>query len=70
MNMEGNLLTTREVADRLGVTPRTVRKLCEQRKIKYMQTTPRRIHIREEWLKEYLDSVTHQSISKGDKNND
>ena len=51
-------LTTAQVAEELNLSPRTVRKLCEQRKIKFRQVTPRRIEIRRDWLEEFLKAQT------------
>lgn len=56
--MEEQFLTTSEVAKELNLSPRTIRKLCENRKIKFRQLTPRRIEIRRDWLEEYLNSCT------------
>lgn len=56
--MEQAFLTTSEVAEILGVSPRTVRLLCEQRKIQYRQLTPRKIEIRKDWLDSYIDAHT------------
>ena len=51
-------LTTAQVAEELNISPRTVRKLCENRKIKFRQVTPRKIEIRRDWLDEYLTACT------------
>lgn len=56
--MEHTFLTTAEVADKLGISPRTVRKLCEERKIQYRQLTPRKIEIRSDWLDNYIETHT------------
>lgn len=55
---EMKMLTTDEVADILGVNRRTVQRLCQERKIKYRRTTPKKIEIAQEWLDEYIKSVT------------
>lgn len=60
-------LTTSQVAKELNLSPRTIRKLCENRKIKFRQVTPRRIEIRRDWLEEYLNSCT-QSPEKENSN--
>lgn len=65
--MEEQFLTTSEVAKELNLSPRTIRKLCENRKIKFRQLTPRRIEIRRDWLEEYLNSCT-QSPEKENSN--
>lgn len=58
--MPHEFLTTAQVAAELNLSPRTVRKLCENRKIRFRQITPRRIEIRRDWLEEYLEQNTVQ----------
>ena len=55
---EQEFLTTAQVAAELNLSPRTVRKLCESRKIQFRQITPRRIEIRRDWLDAYLEKQT------------
>lgn len=57
--MSIEFLTTAQVAEELKISPRTVRKLCELRKIQFRQITPRKIEIRRDWLDEYINSHTH-----------
>lgn len=50
-------LSPREAAKILGVTDRTVRNLCEQRKIKHRRLSARNIQIKKEWLEDYMSSI-------------
>lgn len=50
-------LSPREAAEILGVTDRTVRNLCEQRKIKHRRLSARNIQIKKEWLEDYMASI-------------
>ena len=65
---ENDFLTTDEVAEILGVNRRTVQRLCNDRKIQYRKTTPKKIEIKREWLDEYLNSVTIQPITETEDN--
>ena len=56
--MSTEFLTTAQVAEELKISPRTVRKLCENRKIQFRQITPRKIEIRRDWLEEYINAHT------------
>ena len=50
-------LSPREAAEILGVSDRTVRNLCEQRKLKHRRLSARNIQIKREWLDDYLSSI-------------
>ena len=65
---ENDFLTTDEVAEILGVNRRTVQRLCNDRKIQYRKTTPKKIEIKREWLNDYLNSVTIQPITETEDN--
>lgn len=66
---------TKQAAEYLGVTDRTVRNLCEQRKIKHRRLSARNIQFTKEWLDDYLSSIiiepdNGQSNLKGDMKNE
>ena len=50
-------LNTKEAAEYIGVSDRTVRTLCEDRKITHERLSGRIIRIKQEWLDEYLQSI-------------
>ena len=50
-------LNTLEAADFLGVSDRTVRKLCADKKIKHQRINGRNIRFKKEWLEDYLSSA-------------
>ena len=50
-------MNTVEAAEYLGVSDRTVRKLCADRKIKHQRINGRTIRLKKEWLDEYLSSA-------------
>lgn len=65
---ESEFLNTEQVAEILGVDKRTVQRLCAERKIRHRRTTPKKIEIKSEWVKEYLDSVTVHPITESEEN--
>jgi excisionase family DNA binding protein len=52
-------LTIREVADLLGVSYATARRLIMSGRIPSQRVSARRIITRESWVLEYLESVSH-----------
>lgn len=54
---EHGYLNTKEAAAYLGVSDRTVRSLCEDRKITHERLSGRIIRIKKEWLDAYLESI-------------
>lgn len=55
---EKEYMTTKEAADYLGVSDRTLRKWCEAQKIRYERLSPRLFRFKQEWLDEYRKSIT------------
>jgi len=58
-----NLLTVKQVAERLQVAEVTVRKWQEQGRITFIKL-PQGIRIREEWLETWLDNKTIKAKRK------
>lgn len=50
-------LNTKDAAQYLGVSDRTVRSLCKTRKLTHELLNNRNIRIKKEWLDAYLDSI-------------
>ena len=50
-------LNTKDAANYLGVSDRTVRNLCKARKLTHELLNNRNIRIKKEWLDAYLDSI-------------
>lgn len=50
-------MTTKEAAEYLHISDRTLRKWCEQKKIRYERLSPRLFRFRKDWLDEYLQSI-------------
>ena len=68
-------LSPREAAEILGVSDRTVRNLCEQRKLKHRRLSARNIQIKREWLEDYqssiiIEPVNGENSTNGGKEND
>lgn len=64
METNKEFLTTKEVADILGVSDKTVRNLCSARKIKHQRLTERNIRFKREWVDEYLKAITFEPENK------
>lgn len=50
-------LNSKEAAQYLGVSDRTIRNLCKARKLTHELLGNRNIRIKKEWLDAYLDSI-------------
>lgn len=50
-------MNSKEAAQYLGVSDRTVRTLCKTRKLTHELLNNRNIRIKKEWLDAYLDSI-------------
>lgn len=59
-------LTTKQAAEYLGLSDKTVRNLCAEKKITHRRLSERIIQFKPEWLDEYLNSITIQRQSKED----
>lgn len=55
---------TVEAGEYLGLSDRTVRTLCENKKITHQRLNNRNIRFKKEWLDEYLDSTIIQAENK------
>ena len=62
-------MTTKEAAEYLHISDRTLRKWCEQKKIRYERLSARIFRFRKEWLDEYLQSIQIEP-EKENNNND
>ena len=68
-------MNTKQASKYLGVSDRTVRNLCEQRKIKHRRLSARNIQFTKEWLDDYISSIiiepeNGESNIKGEMNNE
>lgn len=50
-------MNSKEAAQYLGVSDRTIRNLCKARKLTHELLGNRNIRIKKEWLDAYLDSI-------------
>lgn len=50
-------MNSKEAAQYLGVSDRTVRTLCKTRKLTHELLNNRNIRIKKQWLDDYLDSI-------------
>lgn len=55
---------TAEAAAYLGVSDRTLRTMCENRKITHQRLNNRNIRFKKEWLDEYLQSTIIEAENK------
>ena len=62
--LETEYLNTKDAANYLGVSDRTVRTLCKSRKLTHELLNNRNIRINKEWLDAYLDSIRVDAESK------
>lgn len=60
-------LNTKEAAEYIGVSDRTVRSLCEDRKITHERLSGRIIRIKQEWLDAYLESIRIPAENNNEK---
>lgn len=68
MSEPGGYITTREAAEMLGVSDRTVRTLCQSRKIKHERLNGRNIRLRPEWVQAYQESIIIEPIKEENNN--
>ena len=62
-------LNSVEAAEYLHLSDKTVRTLCNERKIRHERLNGRNVRFKKEWLDEYLKSITIEPI-KEDNNNE
>lgn len=67
---KGAYLSSKEAAEYLGVTDRTVRNLCERRELEHERLGGRNLRFKLEWLDNYLESVRMKPILKLKENNE
>lgn len=67
-------LNVKEAADFLGVSDRTVRNLCNERKLKHRRLSERNIQFQIDWLEEFANSLiiepTGENTLKGENENE
>lgn len=54
--MENEWLNTKEAAEYIGMSDRSIRSLCAERKIRHRRISERKIDFKKEWLDEYLNN--------------
>ena len=64
--MEQEYLTTKEAAAYLGLSDKTVRNLCAEKRITHRRLSERNIQFTKEWLDEYLNSIVVPRETKED----
>lgn len=57
-------ITTTEAADLLGVSDKTIRNLCRDRKLKHERLNGRNIRLKPEWLEDYRKSIIIEPIKE------
>ena len=57
-------LNVKEAADFLGVSDKTVRNLCNERKLKHRRLSERNIQFLQEWLDEFANSLIIEPIGE------
>lgn len=57
MTLEPRYLNSKEAAQYLGVSDKSVRNLCKAKKLTHELLGNRNIRIKKEWLDAYLDSI-------------
>lgn len=67
--MEQEYLTTKEAAVYLGLSDKTVRNLCAEKRITHRRLSERIIQFKKEWLDEYLNSIVIQREIKEENEN-
>lgn len=73
--MEEKWLSVKEAAELLGVSDRTIRNLCSERKLKHRRLSERNIQFQKAWLEEFADSLIIEPTgenqnSKGENENE
>ena len=60
--MEHEYLNSTEAAALIGVTDKTIRNLCRDRKIKHERLNGRNLRFKKEWIDDYLQSLIVEPI--------
>ena len=67
--METNgYMTTKEAADYLHISDRTLRNWCDQRKIRHERLSKRLFRFKKEWLDEYIQSIQIEPKKENEHN--
>ena len=61
-------ITTKEAAEILNISDKTVRNLCRDRKIKHERLNGRNIRLTREWVEEYRNSIIIEPIKEETNN--
>lgn len=64
MTEQGEYITTKEAAEMLAVSDRTVRTLCRDRKIRHERLNGRNIRLKREWVEDYIQSIQIEPIKE------
>lgn len=69
MTQQSEYITTKEAAEILNVSDKTVRNLCRDRKIKHERLNGRNIRLKPEWVEDYRKTILIEPI-KEEQNNE
>ena len=61
-------ITTTEAAEMLGVSDKTIRNLCRDRRIKHERLNGRNIRLTREWVEDYRKSIIIEPIKEEQEN--
>ena len=64
MTETSEYITTKEAAEILNVSDKTVRNLCRDRKIKHERLNGRNIRLTREWVEDYRKSIIMEPIKE------
>ncbi len=68
MSETSEYITTKEAAEILNISDRTVRTLCRDRKLKHERLNGRNIRLTREWVEEYRKSIIIEPIKEENEN--
>lgn len=66
----GEYMSTREAADYLHISDRTLRNYIRENKIRYMRMSERIILFKKEWLDEFIEQSTIEPKKQEDNTNE
>ena len=58
-----NYMNSQEAAEYLQLSDRTVRTLCQNRKIRHERLNERNFRFKKQWLDEYLQSIVVEPVN-------
>ena len=67
MTQQSEYITTKEAAEILNVSDKTVRNLCRDRRIKHERLNGRNIRLKPEWVREYQKSIIIEPIKEDEE---